>query len=494
MKFRQLLSWASVFCLSAMLLQAQETNNTDRISQQIQALQQRFDQQQRELRESLEKMIREQQGEIESLKRQLAASTNAAPAAATNGAAIAAAAPNAVRAATSTNGSGATVAAATNTAPAPASAEDVNQLKERVDQLTAASKRSPINQFNPGIGFVVDSVFSYTSKSENSAGLDRPGGFDAFLRSAELNLEASVDPFAKAYGVLNASADAQTGEASVDVEEAAIVTTSLPYNLTVQGGRFFGEFGRLSYIHDHDLPFVTRPLVLSRYIGGESMSDGVQINYLFPTAQFLSLTVGVGDQFGADFGPSGVNGYRSIGELNSWGRLSTYFDLSPNLSLETGVSGLADPSAQGVGPDPEQRNRYIGAADITLRYQPLGSTVYQGWVWGTEVLANSAQFEASPNVSEEQHAYGVYSYLERKLNRQFKVGFLFDWLQDPANHNAETARYSPYVSWNPSEFQLLRLQYSHTQPNSAAGLQNSDAIYLQWSAIIGRHVHGFKQR
>ena len=114
----------------------------------------------------------------------------------------------------------------------------------------------------------------------------------------ELNVAASVDPFARGYAVINASADPVTGEATAAVEEAALQTTSLPWNLTLKAGRFFGEFGRLSYIHDHELPFVNRPLVLDQYIGGESRTDGVQVNCLLPIAHYVSLTAGVGDQFG----------------------------------------------------------------------------------------------------------------------------------------------------------------------------------------------------
>ena len=62
----------------------------------------------------------------------------------------------------------------------------------------------------------------------------------------ELNIAASVDPFAKGYAVINASADSQTGEANVEVEEAALQTTSLPWNLELKAGRFFGEFGQAS--------------------------------------------------------------------------------------------------------------------------------------------------------------------------------------------------------------------------------------------------------
>ena len=72
--------------------------------------------------------------------------------------------------------------------------------------------------------------------------------------------------------MINASADPVTGEAAVGVEEAAIVTTSLPWNLTVKAGRFFGEFGRLSYIHDHELPFVI-PAAGARSIHRRRIAD-----------------------------------------------------------------------------------------------------------------------------------------------------------------------------------------------------------------------------
>ncbi len=85
-------------------------------------------------------------------------------------------------------------------------------------------------------------------------------------------MSASIDPFARGYAIINGNAD------GIEVEEAAIVTTSLPYNLTAKGGRFFADFGRLSKFHDHDLPFVNRPIVLDEYVGGESQADGVELN------------------------------------------------------------------------------------------------------------------------------------------------------------------------------------------------------------------------
>ncbi len=216
--------------------------------------------------------------------------------------------------------------------------QQVKELDEKVNEVVEAQKKNILSVFNPAIGLVGETVLSYRSQGKKETGSDRPGGYDIFQRSVELNVAASVDPFARGYAVINASADPVTGEATATVEEAAIQTTSLPWNLTLKAGRFFGEFGRLSYIHDHELPFVNRPLALDQYIGGESKTDGVQINFLLPIPHYVSLTAGVGDQFGDT--PNNVGDFRHFRELNFWGRASTYFDLTPDVSLETGVSGL----------------------------------------------------------------------------------------------------------------------------------------------------------
>ena len=98
----------------------------------------------------------------------------------------------------------------------------------------------------------------------------------------------------------------------------------MPWNLELKAGRFFGEFGRLSYIHDHELPFVNRPLVLDQYIGGESQTDGVQLNWLPPLEHYVSLTTGVGDKFGDDAEQSRhLPGFQRTGLLGTARRLTS---------------------------------------------------------------------------------------------------------------------------------------------------------------------------
>src|SRR5919197_4990549 len=196
-----------------------------------------------------------------------------------------------------------------------------NIMRRLRPQLAAANKTFP-SQFNPAIGLIIDTVGSYGSKTR--------GDFD--FRAAELGISASVDPFARGYAILTGSPD------GFEVEEAAIVTTSLPYNLTAKGGRFFADFGRLSKFHDHDLPFVNRPVVLDRFVGGESRADGVEVSYLLPIEQYVTLTAGMYNKIGAENDRVNDKVPRGLGKFTYLGRAATFGNLSDEHSLDIGVS------------------------------------------------------------------------------------------------------------------------------------------------------------
>ena len=481
MNLKYLIGWSSALCLSAIVAQAQETNEVDKLDQRLKQIQESFEKQQREMRENFERLLREQQAQIESLKKELAnIPTNA-------------------------------VAAPTNAAPAAAvTTEQLKELNTKVDGVVEAQKQVRPNAFNPSIGLVGETVFSYRSKGADETGSSRPGGFDVYQRSVELNVAASVDPFAKAYAVINASADAQTGEATLGVEEAALQTTSLPWNLELKAGRFFAEFGKLSYIHDHELPFVNRPLALDQYIGGESRTDGAQLNWLLPTPHYVSLTTGFGVGFGGDSPLNNPGSYRSLSGFNYYGRLSTYFDLTPNIQLETGISGLINPSTQDRGgvlvqPDGStltEKERSVAGFDLKLSYVPLRNNQFQRLDWGTEVLYSDSRYMFDPDgivsngdeFSRDVGSLGLYSYVTYKWHRQWSAGFMFDWAQNAQNSGDVTVAYSPYITWALSHWNQLRLQYTHTDHNAGSGLRPDDAIYLQWAWIIGSHSHGWQAR
>ena len=491
MKLKKIMGWSSALCLCVPLCgiaQAQETNQPADFDQRLKQMQESFEQREREMEARFDKKITAQDAEIEALKKQLAETAMNPPAPPVTG------------------------SPPTNTV----TAEQLKDLNDKVDQVAEAQKKTLMSEFNPSIGLVGETVFSYRSKGSDETGSDRPGGFDVWQRSIELNVAASVDPFAKGYAVINASADAATGEATLGVEEAALQTTSLPGNLELKAGRFFGEFGRLAYIHDHELPFVNRPLVLDEYIGGESQSDGLQLNWLPPIPHYVSVTAGVGDHFGADSpNPDNPGTYRQFSGLNFWGRLSSYWDVTPDWQLEAGISGLWNPREEdrggilsqpnGLGLVPltlTEKERRLAGADIKLSYVPLQNNQFQSFTWGTEVLYSDNRYLADPDgipnngdeFNENVGSVGLYSYVAYKWSRQWSAGFLFDWVQSAQNHSDETTAYSPFITFALSHWNQLRLQYTHTDHNAVSGLKPDDAIYLQWAWIIGAHSHGWQQR
>src|SRR5437868_10121296 len=80
MKLKNLLGWSSALCLSVAIVQAQETNDVEKINKQLKQLQDSFEKQQREMKESFDRMLRQQQEQIEALKKQLDTSkTNLPP-------------------------------------------------------------------------------------------------------------------------------------------------------------------------------------------------------------------------------------------------------------------------------------------------------------------------------------------------------------------------------------------------------------------------------
>ena len=366
--------------------------------------------------------------------------------------------------------------------PAPAVVDEealkLKILEELQPQLAAANKTFPA-QFNPAIGFIVDTVLSFTSRKDQ-------GNFE--FRSGELGISANVDPFVRAYAIING-----TNAGGFDVEEAAIVTTSLPYNLTVKGGRFFADFGRLSKFHDHDLPFVNRPGVLDTYIGGESQSDGIEVNWLAPLDQYLTLTAGVYNKVGASNVRVDNTIARGLEEFTYLGRAATFFSLTDAQSIDLGVTNAYTPKVRVD----DGGSRNLAGIDLTYRYTPLAAAAYRGLVWGNEFLLNSerqqtvAASDTGPALFRYRDAFGMYSYLEARLTRRYYPGVLFEWVEDLAHTGRVTNAYSPYFTVWASEFQRLRLQYTHVD---APRQRPEDQFFLQWTIIMGSHVHSFRDR
>jgi hypothetical protein len=342
-----------------------------------------------------------------------------------------------------------------------------------------------LNIFNPAIGFVLDMALQDTKAQKSN--------FD--FRSAELNLSASVDPFVNLYAVITS-----TGSGGLNVEEAAFMTTSLPYNLTVRGGRFFANFGRFPHWHDHELPFVNRTPSLDTFIGGESQADGLELLHLFKTPFFLQGTVGVYNKLGADNNRldqnsgSGDSNGRTWNAMTYLQRLASYIPMGDDYGLDLGASNSVTPKQNyidGVQVSGLNSQRWLTGADMTFRYEPLANNAYRKLLWGTEIFHNTEQVPEGTGYGRQQ-AWGGYSYTDWRWAARWSSGGFFDFseLLDTPGQNTKT--YGVMLNFHPSEFQRLRLQFSQERWNNGTTLDNQ--VYLQWTGAIGTHIHVFKDR
>jgi hypothetical protein len=370
-----------------------------------------------------------------------------------------------------------------------------------------------VNADNPAVSFVVDVKGRSNTHGGEGAGFA--------LGSGELFLSAPIDPFLRGYASIHGST-----EEGFDIEEAALVTTSLPWNLRVKGGRFFADVGRLSHWHEEALPFVDRPPSLDRLIGGESGAEGVEVSWLAPFGPYLEVTGGLYNSIGSERREDGMDlffGKRSFSELTYLVRPSTYVDVTDTLNVEVGGTFAAVP---------QDERRLLYGVDVTLRHQPGTSGFYQGTTIGAEWLWNDEKFRveqaqvdesgvllfetpddpSSPNLFETTdrrfRRNGGYAYVESFFARRFSGGLRFDFSQAlrddpldtsvryadaselPSSRDGSETLYSAFLTWKPSEFQRLRLQGDQVvRPG-----RNDQRITLQWTAFLGSHAHGFDVR
>jgi hypothetical protein len=350
----------------------------------------------------------------------------------------------------------------------------------QVERSVQAVQAAP-TALNPAIGLVLDPIFEHREKA----------GSNFNFRAAELGLAANVDPFARVFSFMTGSNE------GFEVEEAAAVTTSLPWNLTARGGRFFADFGRLAKNHQHELPFVTTPLSIDRFIGGESQADGAEISYLFPTPFFLHATLGGYNKIGADNDRVDNTKSRALSRFTGLGRLNTYFDVTDSHSVELGSTIAYTPSVRIPG-DTSGSDRSLAGIDLTYRYQPLDSLTYQAFTWGSELFVNSERRALTVDdtiFGKRRLALGGYSYGEVRLNKSWSTGFLFDYAPSLDSPGKKTLGYSPFLTWNISEFNRLRFQYSFLDDKVRADkADRGNQFFLQWTTVIGAHTHGFRTR
>src|SRR5919204_1876933 len=146
---------------------------------------------------------------------------------------------------------------------------------------------------NPDMSAILDANFGWQRRGPQLLNGDDPDlhaegtrhavGFTA--QEVELAFSAIVDPYFKGEVYLTIP-----NLEGLEVEEAFVTTTSLPWNLQVKAGSFRSAFGRQNGQHLHVQDFTRRPLINAAFLGTDGMrGPGIQVSWLAPLPFYLTV-------------------------------------------------------------------------------------------------------------------------------------------------------------------------------------------------------------
>jgi hypothetical protein len=308
------------------------------------------------------------------------------------------------------------------------------------------------------------------------------------LHETEVGMQAIIDPYARADAFIS------FGETGVNVEEGYVTFTSLPAGLLLKVGKMRADFGKVNTIHNHALSWIDRPLATNNLVGGEDGIDdaGMSLSRFIaaPKGWFIEGTAQVyrGDSDGV------FSAYRRQ-DLGVVGHLRGYRDLSESTNLDLGLSYARGNSAGLIAtPNPSAFFTNLYGADATLRWKPLRRAVYKNFLLRTELFW-SARDQLSPlNIFQTQHAFGMYTSAEYRVNRRWTVAGRFDRSGHATNANLTDTGFSGILTYWPSEFSQIRGQYryGHLALANPGDFSNANEFLFQFLFVMGAHgAHPF---
>jgi len=337
--------------------------------------------------------------------------------------------------------------------------------------------------FNPDIAVIGDFL---GAAGTNELHPDPFGPGDApralQMHESEAAFQAVVDPYARADFFIS------FGESGVELEEGYLTFTTLPGGLLTKVGKMRAAFGKVNTLHNHVLPWSDRPLVINNLVGGEDgISDaGISVARLIPNPWlFLEAT---GQVFRGDAGPDEQPLFRASkrGDVSYVGHVRAYQDITEDSNLDFGFSYSRGHNTAGQL-DAEDTGRFITnlyGLDATFRWRPLQRSIYHSFVGRTEWI-----WSRRDQLNGLQSGSGVYVSGDYQFARRWFAGARYDRSNRADEASLLDTGGSFVLTYWPSEFSQVRGQYRRT--NYALG-QTANELLFQFQFSIGAHgAHPF---
>jgi len=374
--------------------------------------------------------------------------------------------------------------------------DELESLEERLEKrfrdlenkINSATRSTAPIVFNPR----TTAFINFAARADNKKVLDETGVNEIsnrfFLRGVELDLRAPVDPYAEAVAILSVENEAGKGF-GIGAEEAyglikrLPLLDSAPLGMKLKIGRFRAPFGVNNRTHLHDMPWVTRPIAVSKYLGTEYGNFfeggfnpvGVDLDFFLPSPlPGSTLEMNADVLTAGDLGLSGGSAGRQpafLGHLN----LST--DWNNEHILTVGASAYTErglPSTQLYG------------VDLTYKWSPVEQRESHSVVFGAEAFFGRHSFRDSTSTTLTIKPYGWYAFLQYQLSYWLYLGTRYDWAQEPIVGVPTQQSTGFYATYYTTEFLRFRLGIEH-RTGTRSPLDGLNTGLLEVNLVFGSH-------
>jgi hypothetical protein len=402
---------------------------------------------------------------------------------------------------------------------ADASSQTAAAAPAPADTGGSTNAQSSANSFNPAIGAVLDGKGMVSTHNPNTWRLPgfalgdeaKPPPRGVSIGESEINLQANVDQALFANLTV-----AFENDNSVNIEEAFIQPTALPWDFTAKIGRFFSGIGYLNEQHAHTWDFADAPLPYMAFLNGQYGDDGIQLRWLAPTNMFIEF--GGEAMRGASFPSNSVSEALTSNHNAGLGAWSAFLhvgdDINDSSSYSAGISYLGtrssnratDPVGGPPGSDQFTGVDHTFIADAVYKWAPNGNFAQSYVKLQGEAFARkesgaftALNFASAPGVPTTHSLdsgiqTGFYAQAVYQFIPFWRVGVRYDQVHAPSlgaafagttidSRDLTPRRYSAMIDYSTSEFGRFRVQYNRDE----ARPEPDNQLILQYTVSLGAH-------
>ena len=373
-----------------------------------------------------------------------------------------------------------------------ATADLKSEVADLKTQLAASKPPVSLNALNPQITAFLNGAMRVDDRQVTTPGGvaidDRP-----FLRTAEIDFRAAVDPYADAVAIVALEDEAGTGFGA-DVEEGYVIVKRLPVlesaplGLKLKMGKYRAPIGNVNRLHMHDLPWTTRPLPIARFLGtenGEFFESGFNPVGVDADVILPEIIPGAVIELNADVVDGGSIAIASGGHDHPGylGHANAFFTVSDTHDVNLGVSGYYEGGAHRAG---------LLAADALYKWKPLAAGEFHSVVVGGELFYGDRKFgldttgDGVPDMEARAKPLAWYGFAQVQLSWHTYLGGRYDYAQDIADPSIVTQVAAGYLSYYTSEFLRFRAGYEHRWSDAAAE-DGINSFVAEVNVVFGSH-------